>query len=375
MLEQQLQRPAGIADQPQRGGLVAHQLLGVDVDADQSPVQREAVVEYHVVVGLAEFGTHGEDHVRLAGEFTHRRQRGVGAEIQWVIATQQTLGVDGGGAWRVETFDELARGLGGIHAAPAEQHQRALGLAQPVGGLRQPGRVGRRAIQLRAGPLSRRRDRCIEQIDGDLDMHRPRARRGEHREGAGQYLGQRGGVEQGMAEARHPGQRLLLAGQFVQPALAAPQGVAAVDAGDHQHRHRVGQRLAHRGGDIGHPRTGDDQADPGLAAGTGVAIGHEPGALFVARGDVADRLTFQAAIQLDGVHAGNAEYGVDGVAFAQQADQQFSAGHDGPQKTKVCAMKAMIGRVIAVRSRKTATSSQSLSGILDFSSSAPISDM
>ena len=160
-------------------------------------------------------------------------------------------------------------------------------------------------------------------------MHRPRPRPAEYREGPCQHLWEGLGIEQGVAEARHAADHLLLAGQLMQPALAAAQGVAAVDAGDHQHWHRVGQRLAHGGGDIGHAGPGDDQAHPGLAAGAGVAVGHEAGALFVARRDVLHAAALEAAVELHGVHAGNSEQGVDPVGIAQQANQQLGAGHGG----------------------------------------------
>jgi hypothetical protein len=111
----------------------------------------------------------------------------------------------------------------------------------------------------------------------------------------------------------------------VQVAVTAAQAFALVDAGDHQHRDRIGVGLAHGRGDIGHPRPGDDEAHAGLAGDTCIAVGHEAGALLVARGDMADAAARQAAVQLDGVHAGNAEHGVDAPGL-QLFDEKFTAG-------------------------------------------------
>ncbi len=252
-----------------------------------------------------------------------------------MVAAEQALGVDGGDGGSVEALDQATGGVRGIDTAAAEQHQRALGVDQPVERLLEGG-GGRCGLgQRRAARADRLADRGVEQVDGDLDMHRARTGAVEHGEGTGQHLAEAVRVEQGVAEARDAGHQLALAGEFVQPALAASQGVAAVDAGDHQHRHRVGQGLAHGGGDIGHAGAGDDEADAGLAGGAGVAVGHEAGALFVARGDVADATAlvvvsiaaFEATVELDGVDAGDTEDGVHVVGVTQQADQQFSAGH------------------------------------------------
>ncbi len=63
----------------------------------------------------------------------------------------------------------------------------------------------------------------------------------------------------------------------------------------------------------------------GFAAGTGITVGHEARALFVARGDVADPGVGQAAIQFDSMHAGNAEDGVDAIVF-EDLDQNLATG-------------------------------------------------
>ena len=83
--------------------------------------------------------------------------------------------------------------------------------------------------------------------------------------------------------------------------------------------------LAHGGDDVGHAGAGDDEAGGRAAGGAGIAVGHEARALLVARGDVADAGVRQAAIELDRVHAGDAEDGVDAVGL-QDLDQHLAAG-------------------------------------------------
>ena len=100
-----------------------------------------------------------------------------------------------------------------------------------------------------------------------------------------------------------------------------------VDAGDDQHRHRVGVGLRHGGDDIGHAGPGDDEAGGRFAGGARVAVGHEAGALFVARRDVAQARVGQPAVEFDGMHARNAEDDFDAIGL-QQLDQYLAAGFE-----------------------------------------------
>ena len=92
-----------------------------------------------------------------------------------------------------------------------------------------------------------------------------------------------------------------------------------------------GVGLAHGGGDVGHARAGDDEAHAGLAGDAGIAVGHEAGALLVARRDVPDAGRRQAAIELDGMHAGNAEDQLDAIGF-EQLHQELAAGRHFPPR-------------------------------------------
>ncbi|VWD42684.1 hypothetical protein BCO71033_04712 [Burkholderia contaminans] len=156
-------------------------------------------------------------------------------------------------------------------------------------------------------------------------MHGPRPRAGEDREGAREDLRQIGRVEQRVRERGESREHVALGRQLVQAPVAAAEFAPCVDARDHQHRDRIRVGLCHRGRDIGHPRPGDDEADARPARDACIAVGHEAGPLFVARRHVADRRCGETAIELDGMHAGNAEHAFDAVAF-EEVDERFAAG-------------------------------------------------
>ncbi len=118
-------------------------------------------------------------------------------------------------------------------------------------------------------------------------MHRTRAGAVEHGESARQYGRKFFCAHQRMRERSHAGKHSALRRQLVQHAVAIAQMLTGVDAGNHQHRNRIGVGLRHGGSDIGHAGAGDDEADAGFATDPRIAVGHEAGALFVARCDVA----------------------------------------------------------------------------------------
>ncbi len=241
---------------------------------------------------------------------------------------QQALGVDGL-CGRGVKGDGQGAGFGlGFDAAATEQQQRVLRLGQLGGGF-----VQRRAGRGRAGQLHARAHLHVVGRGGDdvqrqLDMHRARALAVEHGEGAGQHGRQFLDAHQRVAEGADAGDHGALVRQLVQVAVAVGQARAFVDAADHQHGDGVGVGLAHGGEDVGHARAGDDEAHARLAGDARVAVGHEAGALFVARGDVADAAVGQAAVQLDGVYAGDAEDGIDAPGF-ELLDEEFAAGGHG----------------------------------------------
>ena len=69
------------------------------------------------------------------------------------------------------------------------------------------------------------------------------------------------------------------------------------------------------------------KATPGLPVARRIAIGHEARALFMARRDVADLRAGEAAVELDRVHAGNAENRIDIIGFEQMDEGFTDSGH------------------------------------------------
>ena len=71
------------------------------------------------------------------------------------------------------------------------------------------------------------------------------------------------------------------------------------------------------------------RATPGFACDTGIAIGHEAGALFVARCDVPDLRRRKAPVKLHSVDTWNPENGINTIGF-KNIDQRLTdgLGHD-----------------------------------------------
>ena len=105
-----------------------------------------------------------------------------------------------------------------------------------------------------------------------------------------------------------PTQRQLVR-QLVKMTQTLAQVATLVHARHDQHGDAVGPGLGHCRDDVCYPWAGDDKRNADLAARTGVAVGHEPCALFVARCHVADGAVAEPSIQVDGMHAGYAENG------------------------------------------------------------------
>ncbi|CRM10699.1 hypothetical protein [Pseudomonas sp. 58 R 3] len=170
-------------------------------------------------------------------------------------------------------------------------------------------------------------DRRCQHIQRHRNMHRPWALAVEHRIGAGDQFGQILGT-QGHRRKRgdRRGDGALVLG-FVQAAPAFAEAGGVIDAGDHQHRDRVGVGLANRCSGIGHAGPGDHKTHARFAADPRIAVGHKTGALLVARQHMANATAGQAAIQLQGVDTRNAEHRVDAI-ISQQPHQGLAAGQD-----------------------------------------------
>ena len=155
-------------------------------------------------------------------------------------------------------------------------------------------------------------------------MDRARPPRLEDPIGIGHGTRQLLGRHDGAAEGGEGGHHGLLVGDLMQPAAALAEVVAGIDAAEHQHGHGIGEGLADGGAGVHHPRTGDQDANAGLARGAGIAVGHESRPLLMAHADVADAALGQAFVEIEGMDARNAEDGVDATGL-EKGDGRLAA--------------------------------------------------
>ena len=243
------------------GQSVADELCGIDVYPDELAAKLQAAVEQKRV-GFAQ--------TRCRSRAPRRRLEArrvpafpkVCCRATGMSGRKNALGIDRDGGRRADPFDQRPGGLGGAHAAAPEDDKGARRVAKQrcrrcdgvgIGSRPAAGAPGH-ARQL----VRRRRDH----VERELDMHGPGPRTVENRKRPCDHRGQLRRAKHPVTENRNPGDQCRLIGEFVQSAFAEAQLMAVVDAGDHQHRDRVGKGLAHRGGDVGHARPGDDEAAP-----------------------------------------------------------------------------------------------------------------
>ena len=275
------------------------------------------------VVGLGELGADGEHDVGLGEGRVHGPQRERRADAQRVAVGQHALGVDRQADRRPEPLGDRG-GLGARgDGAAAEQQHRALGGGQQLDGALDQGAVGPRRRAAGRQPLPRGGGQ-VEHVDRDADVHRARPARLEDLEGAGEGLGQVGRIahlDRVGGDRRH---ERALVGQVVERAVPAAVVGARGGARDDEHRDRVvvGARDRRRG--VRQAGAGDQRAHAGLAGDARVAVGHERRALLVTGRDVADVGRREAAVDLERVHARDAEHGVD-VVLLEEADDRLSA--------------------------------------------------
>ncbi|MNX90543.1 hypothetical protein D3C86_1225980 [compost metagenome] len=313
--EQSLGGVARVGHQCHVRRVVAHGLVRVDIDAQQLARNFEATGEGHVVVGLGQFSADGQYHVGLGDQRSGGDQALGRADQQRVAGGEHALGIDGQGDRRVQQFSQLSQLDGRVDGAATGENQRTLGAGQQFGHARHGARRSTGAVDIDRQAGEQVVGFFNQNIQRNFNVHRTRTASLEQCKGASQHTRQFRRRHQGVGERRDTGTQCALVRQFMQLAATAAQLAARLHAGDHQHRDRIGVGLAHGGGDVGHARAGDDEAHTRFAAGAGVAVGHEAGALFMARRDVVDARTGQPAIQLHGVHPWNAEHLLDPVVF------------------------------------------------------------
>ena len=250
-----------------------------------------------------------------------------------MVRRQQAAAVDGHDRRRVELLRQAAGEGIAIGGPAAQQQQRRLGRIQDPRRFADGRRRGsRRHGQSGAGRGGEMLRRGGDDIQRQLDMDRPRPGAGEEGEGAGHHLRQLLRPRDRMAEAGDLADQLALVLQLMQPALAGADLPQGIDRGDDEHGHGIAIGLGHGGGDIGHARAGDDEADAGPAGDPGIAVRHESRPLLMARRHMANGGIRQAAIELHRMDAGNAEDHLDAIGGQQLGQIHADGLHADPPK-------------------------------------------
>ena len=248
-------------------------------------------------------------------DLRRRRHR---AERELVTVGHHALPVQRGDDRGADPLRHGHRLVAGADRAAAEHHHGRGRVPQDGG------RADDRGV-VRDGPHAARGEAVgasggqVEHVDRDPDVDGSRPPRLEHLVGPRERLGQLRRVGDDDRLRRDGAHERLLVGQVVERADLLP-AVAAVRVGaDHEHRDRVVERARHRRRGVRQAGARDQHADAGLAGDPRVGVGHEAGALLVPRGDVADVGRGEPAVDLQRVHAGDAEDGV-GAVLLEQAD-------------------------------------------------------
>jgi hypothetical protein len=320
-LRDRLQRRPGIGQDRQARAVGPRQRFRIDVDADQLAADDHLLVPQ---IGFGNLGAHREHHVGLLDDRDGLRVRQHRAGVQPMAVRQHPLGRDGGEHDGADPLGDRRDACGMPPRPAADDHHRPNRLLQKSRG---PGDVVRRGVRRARGSASRpaRAGGRLQHVDGHLEIGRARPPPGKARERRGDRILHVARRARGQRRLGHAVRRPALVAHLVQPA-AAERLVGGIErGGDHQHRHRIRPRLAERRHDVGEPRPGDREANAGPPRRPGIAVGHEAGALLVARQHVADRRTRQGPVHLDVMHPRNAEDGVDAIGLEQSDDRLADA--------------------------------------------------
>ena len=268
--------------------VVAHGLIGIDVDAQQLAGNLEAAGEGHVVIGLGQLGADRQHHVGFSDQCAGGNQALRRTDQQRMTGRQHAFGVDGQRHWSVEQFGESRQLRRRVDSTAASENQWTLRRGEQFAHAGHGSRCGAGAIDIHRQAGEQLIGLFHQHVQRNFDVHRTRSPGLEQRESASKHHRQFGSGHQRVRERCDAADQCALVRQFMQLAAPTAQLTARLHAGNHQHRNRIGVSLAHGRGDIGHARAGDDETHTGFAAGARVAVSHEPGALFVARRDVVD---------------------------------------------------------------------------------------
>ena len=323
----------------------ARELVGVDVDADQVRRQDEAAIAIHVVVGRAEFGAGGDHQIGLGHQRAHGLQARAGRHAERV-AMQQAARIGGEHDRRVERLGEpLQRGL---RRAWRRRRQGSAGGCAARGEPRRLGdgaRLGRWRQRAGAAAATGRRPACPSRRSGSRYAPGPgrdRAKTARRRGRARRAARPASSMRCGRTAPPSPSCR---AGRAVHADSRGPCRASRValtpeitSIGTESARACAMAVMV-----LVRPGPVMTKATPGLPRHTRIAVGHEARALLVARRDVADLRARQAAVELDRVHAGNAEHGVDAMGL-EQGDQRFADGGHGGSWRSFPQHRAASGR-------------------------------
>ena len=303
----------------------------VDIDADQAAGEAERLLPG---IRGRELRPQNQDHIGRLRQTPARNGRESRAGMEAVIVGNDALAGDGGEDRRADALGDRQGGRAAIDGAAPQDQDGLLGLAEQRRGACQGGRmdaIGRRSVGKGRHLLPRGLYR--HHVEGQGDMDRTGTALAEEGEGLREqcrqilWCGDRG------AEAREAAHGLGLVGQLMDMPLGNARERQAPDAGDHQHGDGIRKGLGDGRRRVQQPRPGDEKTDARPARCPGIAIGHEARALLVARLDMADAASRQAAVKLKGMRARNAEHGVD-VILLQQSYQRLAAAerfdHDPP---------------------------------------------
>ena len=196
---------SGVPEERDIGRPVAHHLHWVDLDADEAPGNGKAACAIHVVVGGADLGADGQDHVGFRNQLPHGSQRRARGHGEPMAEGQEAARIHGHDGRRVEPFGKRLDRWPGAPRSAAQQQDGCLRAFEHLRGSHYS--LCDRHYRRQAGHRARQKpvvDALLHHVDGHLDMHRPRTRRREHGEGPREDLRQILGAQQRVAECGEP---------------------------------------------------------------------------------------------------------------------------------------------------------------------------
>jgi hypothetical protein len=234
------------------------------------------------------------------GEHTFARRRRHQRAIQRI---DQTMQLGAGAARTAACNDDRPR-------SHLEQAYRGLDLLRV--------RLRQKCAVLEAPGFERRWLR--EHVERNLKVSRARPASAQRREAQPQMIAHILRIVRGPCDAEHAGGQCGLVVQLMQHAPLLGEGGPHRRARDDQERYGVRIGLRDRGQDVGESGPRDYEGGGRTAAQTRETIRRKARTLLVAHEYMADVRGRESAIQLQVVHAGNTEHGID-VILGQELDE------------------------------------------------------